>query len=118
LTKSKGEGSVTNCHALADIPQQGIRNRSLIWRKPRLEFISIDIQADLELFLVGSYSDSKRNKIIIWMRQGSSIIGREFPFDNVINNKTLVKFGATDGNLPKPFIATIWQVITDAKKGV
>jgi hypothetical protein len=40
LTKSKGEGSVTNC-ALADIPEQGIRNRSLIWRKPRLEFISM-----------------------------------------------------------------------------
>lgn len=83
MTKSKGEGSVTNCHALADIPEQGIRNCSLIWRKPRLELISIDIQADLELFLVRSYSDSKQNKIIFCMRQASSIIGREFPFDDV-----------------------------------
>jgi hypothetical protein len=118
LTKIKGEGQITDCHVLIDIPDHRIRNSPLIWRKTHREFISIDIEEDIEIFRVTSYRTPKPTQILFWVGQQMDFpMPREYEYDIFVNSKITIKSGASYGIVPKPFSMTVGEIVAKAVKG-
>lgn len=110
----KGEGMVNNCHAAVTVQQTSLAHASLMWTTPLSYQTSISRAKPehLELFRLRQYDGDAKPKHFVFY-SGMHERDQMQSYD-IVENVLSVTLGSENGNIPKPFVKTIQNIMNEA----